>query len=661
MHYRPEIDGLRALAVLPVILFHAGFSAFSGGFIGVDVFFVISGYLITSIILSELARGEFSLRRFYARRARRILPALFCVMLVTIPFALLWMLPSQYAAFSRSMLAVVGFVSNLFFWRESGYFAAEASEKPLLHTWSLGVEEQYYVLVPLALMLLWRFGKKPAFYGVVLAAIVSFGLCEYASRYAHSANFFLLPTRAWELLIGSLCAFHHHGRAPKQNNLLALLGLSMVTLAVFTYGEHMRLPSAYTLAPVIGTALILLYATRDTWVAKMLSLKLCVGIGLISYSAYLWHHPLFAFAHIRLFHAPSAALMLGLSALALLLGALTWWLVEQPFRQKNHRFYVGNRAALCAGIATALLLVGAGIYGHVTDGRLAYWQAHAPENQRLAYAMIDRERTRNFDYDNGDCIFNANSLTQEVGERMAGCAKKHGKGIAIIGDSHAMNMFHVLKTRAGTHRFVVGLGQGMCRPHAPLATCNYQPLQALLQQHPAMLHTIIYEQAGWHLFVDARGREIDQDRISGLPLNVPVPNFTPNHAHIDAVAAYLKTLAPFARVIWLGPRIEPAIAENIIIHLGCDYPFALRPNQAEIFEQLDAAIARQLTGTGIEHHSQIATLALDMRHDFMSCDATYWKDRNHYSEEGERHFGERLTLDRVLTNAPISDAPLGSR
>lgn len=650
MNYRSEIDGLRALAVLPVILFHAGFSVFGGGFVGVDVFFVISGYLITGIILNELAQGHFSIRWFYARRARRILPALFCVMLVTIPFALMWMLPSQYAPFSRSMIAVVGFVSNLFFWRESDYFAAEASEKPLLHTWSLGVEEQYYVLFPLALMLLWRIGKKPAFYGVGLAALVSFFLCEYASRYASSANFFLLPTRAWELLVGSLCAFSHRDAAPKNNNSLALLGLGLIGAAVFTYSEHMRLPSAYTFMPVLGAALIILYAQSGTWVARMLSLKPLVGVGLISYSTYLWHHPLFAFAHIRLFNTPSTALMLGLSICALILGALTWWLVEQPFRHKQHRFYVSNRRAFQIAIGAALLLLAVGVYGHYTHGRLAQWVQHAPENQRRAFEMIDNERARNFDFDNGDCVFNANSLNESVGIRMVACAKKYGKGIAVIGDSHAMNMFHVLNVRAGKRPFLVGLGQGMCRPHAPLPSCNYDKLHALLTQYPALLHTIIYEQAGWHLFVDMRGKEIDQDMISGLPIDAPVPNFLPNIAHIDAVASYLKTLTPFSRVIWLGPRLEPEISENVIIHLGCDYPFTLRPNQAEIFARLDAAIATQVKDVSIEHRSQLSFIHLDMTKDFMSCAHTYWKDRNHYSEAGERYFGKRLTLDSLLKN-----------
>ncbi len=178
MNYRREIDGLRALAVLSVILFHAGFETFSGGFVGVDVFFVISGYLVTTIILAELEQGSFSILNFYERRARRILPALFLVMLVCVPFAWFWLLPSDMKDFSQSLVAVSVFASNILFWRESGYFDTAAELKPLLHTWSLAVEEQYYVLFPLFLMLFWRLGKRSILVMLGLVFVASLDVAE---------------------------------------------------------------------------------------------------------------------------------------------------------------------------------------------------------------------------------------------------------------------------------------------------------------------------------------------------------------------------------------------------------------------------------------------------------------------------------------------------
>jgi peptidoglycan/LPS O-acetylase OafA/YrhL len=208
MDYRREIDGLRALAVLPVILFHAGFDSFSGGFVGVDVFFVISGYLITTIILAELEQGKFSIVNFYERRARRILPALFLVMLVCLPFAWLWLLPIDMKDFSRSLIAVSVFVSNILFWRESGYFDTATELKPLLHTWSLAVEEQFYVVFPLLLILLWRLGRRWILVTLGLAFFASLALSEWATYANRSAAFYLLPTRGWELLLGAFAAFY---------------------------------------------------------------------------------------------------------------------------------------------------------------------------------------------------------------------------------------------------------------------------------------------------------------------------------------------------------------------------------------------------------------------------------------------------------------------
>ena len=206
MNYRREIDGLRAIAVLPVIGFHAGFKAFAGGFVGVDIFFVISGYLITTIILGEKQAGQFSLLQFYERRARRILPAMLFVMLACLPFAWIWMLPEQLKEFGRNLIATSLFSSNILFWRESGYFAAAADEKPLLHTWSLAVEEQYYVLFPLFVLLIWPLGRRWLIGALIACVLASLGLAEWGARHTPTSNFFFTPARGWELLLAR--SFH---------------------------------------------------------------------------------------------------------------------------------------------------------------------------------------------------------------------------------------------------------------------------------------------------------------------------------------------------------------------------------------------------------------------------------------------------------------------
>lgn len=334
MKYRSEIDGLRALAVLPVIFFHAGFEFFSGGFVGVDIFFVISGYLITTILISDIENKSFSIVNFYERRARRILPALFFVMIFCIPFAWMWMRPGQLQDFYQSLMAVSLFLSNISFWQESDYFAASAELKPLLHTWSLAVEEQYYILFPIFLTLVWRFGKNRVFWVIFIMGFISLLLSEWGWRNAPSANFYLLPTRAWELFAGSLTAFIIQKEGVRHNNTLATLGLAAILFSIFFYDESIPFPSLYSLLPVLGVMLLILYANNKTFVAKILSLKPFVGIGLISYSAYLWHQPLIAFTKIRI-HEPSQTILFISCILSIVLAYFTWQVVERPFRGKK--------------------------------------------------------------------------------------------------------------------------------------------------------------------------------------------------------------------------------------------------------------------------------------------------------------------------------------
>lgn len=379
MKYRAEIDGLRAIAVLPVILFHAGVTQLSGGYVGVDIFFVISGFLITGILSREIEGGNFSLLGFYERRARRILPALFVVLATTSVLGALILLPYELEFLGRSLIAVVFFVSNVLFWQESNYFAASAEFNPLLHTWSLGVEEQYYILFPIFLWMVWRWRKKSVVPLIGLLTVLSFGLAEYLSTEMPSANFYLLPTRAWELLAGSLAALYLLHRPTLTGHLadaVGVLGLAGILVSIFAYDAATRFPSAWTLVPVLGTVGILVSASPQTWVGKLLSYRPFVGIGLISYSAYLWHQPLFAFARILdTEQHPSTWEMLLLALLSLILAWLSWRFVEQPFRRKEA--FTRKRIFSMSGIggASFIALGTAAIFMHG-------WPQRFPENQR---------------------------------------------------------------------------------------------------------------------------------------------------------------------------------------------------------------------------------------------------------------------------------------
>ena len=233
MRYRAEIDGLRGLAVVPVILFHAGFEPFSGGFVGVDVFFVISGYLITTILIEDIESKRFSIFNFYERRARRLLPALFFVILVCIPFVWVWMLPSQMKDFSASLFSVSVFLSNLYFMSQINYFAPAAELNPLLHTWSLSVEEQFYLFFPPLLLFLLKPGRRFAIIVIFLFAALSLIFSELAWRENQARNFFFSLGRIWEIFAGSIAAFIVQRRGVQNNNFIAILGLAAIVFSIF--------------------------------------------------------------------------------------------------------------------------------------------------------------------------------------------------------------------------------------------------------------------------------------------------------------------------------------------------------------------------------------------------------------------------------------------
>ena len=438
MNYRREIDGLRALAVLPVILFHAGFEVFSGGFVGVDIFFVISGYLITTIILTELEQGKFSIVNFYERRARRILPALFLVMLVCIPFAWHWLLPSDMKDFCRSLVAVSLFASNFLFWHESGYFDTASELKPLLHTWSLAVEEQYYVIFPLFLMISWRLGKQWILALLATVFISSLAVAQWSSIAKPATAFFLLPTRGWELLLGAFTAFylsqanrHEFGRALRE--VFGWLGLGLITFSIFIYNKNTPFPGFYALAPTVGTALIILFATQATTIGKFIGNRVFVGLGLISYSAYLWHQPLFAMARHRILGEPSWHIFILLSAAALILAYFSWRFVELPFRDKL-RFTRKSIFLLALILSIFFIFFGSLGYNKGFEHRF---------NRELVGDVDHAEFHKYIDDKFHDCEPKTIAKQALRWESHLRCkqSKKGIPDVVLLGDSHAEHLF----------------------------------------------------------------------------------------------------------------------------------------------------------------------------------------------------------------------------
>ena len=406
MKYRAEIDGLRAVAVVPVILFHAGFEVFGGGYVGVDVFFVISGYLITTIILSEMNTGRFSLLNFYERRARRILPALFFVVLCCLPVAWFTLFPTDMKDFAQSLIAVATFSSNFLFWTESGYFDTTAEIKPLLHTWSLAVEEQYYIIFPVFLMIAWRWGKRRIVRILIGVFVVSLLLAHWAAYREPEAGFYLLPARAWELLAGAFVAFYvDRGAAPvrpRVANALSALGLAAIAFAIFGYDSGTPFPSLYAVIPIAGVVAVILFAVPGTLAHRLLSYRPMVGIGLVSYSAYLWHQPILAFyAHAVGHDAPlwHTALMLVATAL---MSVFTYRFIETPTRRR--RVFATRPRVWGFAVTSSVAVVALGVMGTISNGNVFRYPQGVvdlfdrnDEFSRIVWQAKDATRLQDFD------------------------------------------------------------------------------------------------------------------------------------------------------------------------------------------------------------------------------------------------------------------------
>tara|TARA_R100000935_G_scaffold29425_2_gene49723 strand:- start:15534 stop:17336 length:1803 start_codon:yes stop_codon:yes gene_type:complete len=373
MKYRPEIDGLRAVAVVPVVLFHAGLPGFAGGFIGVDIFFVISGFLITMILVDEIKSGSFNIARFYERRTRRILPALFLVILLCIPFGWMWMLPDDLENMGQSIAATLLFSNNILLTLTTGYWDLAGEFKPLLHTWSLGVEEQYYFAFPILLLAIWRGAKRflvPTIIVLIVLSLMLFLGPHYLSLSPRetSAVFYNLPTRAWQLLMGGLAAILLYQGASivtrRNAEIWSAVGLALVTFSIFFPFPDSLDVTLRTLVGTIGATLLVTFAALTNTAGRWLANRIFVLIGLVSYSLYLFHQPLIAFTRVYVAQDPGILLAIPV-ALSFLCASLSYRFVERPFRERGR---LPNTLVLSSLTVVGAVLFAFGMAAHVTAG-----------------------------------------------------------------------------------------------------------------------------------------------------------------------------------------------------------------------------------------------------------------------------------------------------
>jgi peptidoglycan/LPS O-acetylase OafA/YrhL len=438
--HRVDIDGLRSLAIVPVVAYHASSRIAPGGFVGVDIFFVISGFLITSLIYTEVSQGRFTLWKFYERRIRRIVPALVALILLIAPIGWYLLLPPDFHDFSRSAAAAMLSAANIFFWWTTDYFNPESEAQPLLHTWSLGVEEQFYILFPLFLMALRGRSKVAHLWILGTLAAASLALSQAALRVEPTFAFYWLPPRAWELMVGSLLAIGAPA-APASRPVregLALAGLIAIAASVLLYTERMPFPGVAALLPCAGAAL-LIWTAPGTIAGRLLSLRPLVFIGLISYSLYLWHWPLLVFS--RMAFGSSPLLTVAVVAASVAAATLSWRYVEAPFRygfrKSSSRRIVAVGGASLAGIAAMSAVA----------------SAAPPSFQRFPSRAV--EMASYLDYRNtpdrrkqfrpGVCFISGRFGRPDQFDERACMAGNGRRRVLLLGDSHAAHLWYGVK------------------------------------------------------------------------------------------------------------------------------------------------------------------------------------------------------------------------
>ncbi|MCD2173161.1 acyltransferase family protein [Rhizobium sp. C4] len=606
--YRPDIEGLRAIAVLTVVAAHLGLPFFRGGFVGVDVFFVISGYLITGILLREFEGPSRPgwLMRFYERRARRLFPAFFTVVLVTMLAATFVLFPSELAGLGRNALAAIFFSSNIYLYANTNYFAPGSDANAFLHTWSLAVEEQFYLFYPPLLFLLCRHARRILPTVLLAVTVGSFVLCVSMTAHSSQAAFYIFVFRAWELAAGACLAFVPRWRRDCRilREALAITGLLLIAASVHFYFSKMGYPGVWASAPVLGAVLIIFSGQQGpTLVSRLLSTLPMVFIGRISYSLYLWHWPIYVLVHLALGRALRLEEQLGLLALSIVVSAASWRFVEQPFRTRA-RETSSPRWAWAAGAGIAVS--GAAALFLIVSGGMP-WR-FTPEVDRLArYAAYDDVPV----YRRGTCFIDSYQEGAEAFDASTCLKIEPGKrNLLLIGDSHAAHVWkaleeglpetHVLQaTASGCKPFLISVGQEGCTAIMELAMRQFLP------NHPVD-----------GVIISAEWKAIDKP-------------------YLAEVLKYLKTRTP--NVYLLGPIVE--YNQSLARLLARAEAFGTeRPGiaaQSGDARALDADLAAMAAETSVAYLSPYRTICPAPVHCLLDIQSVpiQW-DNSHLTAEG---------------------------
>lgn len=633
--YRPDIDGLRALSIVAVVIYHAFPKLLPGGFVGVDIFFVISGYLITRIILQDMQTQRFTLASFYKRRIQRIVPAVLLILVFCLVVGWWVLLPYEYAMLGKQTGAAAVFAPNILFWSEAGYFDTDSRLKPLLHLWSLGVEEQFYLAWPLLLLVLVRL-KGSLFLLIASLLLASFAASILVTTDA-AARFFLPHFRVWELLAGALLACRPVTSLPGRAGVaLACGGLALLVAATLLISSGSNFPGWWALLPTTGAALII-FAGPGNYVSRALGSRALVFIGKISFPLYLWHWPLLTFARLMESAEPQPSIRLAAIALSVALAWMSYRLVETPLRYQPGR-------AVPTMLITALLLTGAaGLVVMASDG----FPQRTHQVNAVASALYWNELGL---HQRDDC-----SADLAVPPRCLSNGKS--PTIAVLGDSHSTNVFFALTAAyEGSDDGVVRLGRGGCPPLYGLEINDSGRSDTCLTSTAAHLDWVIREASVRTVYLSSMGPMYINAKNPRFALRDPGSDREPHKATLFAAAleeTVTRLLAADKNVVlvidWPGLGFQPGSCVDT------------RPLRLTSFEPRDCRTPRKRYDRTNREYRQILN-NIAARHEGVNlwdtatalCDAQYcygmrdgtllYRDPGHLSLQGSRYLGERKTL-----------------
>lgn len=623
------VDGLRTVAILLVLLFHLDIEFFRQGFIGVDIFFVISGFL-----MAKVTEKDFSFTIFIKKRIYRIFPTYFVIVLISLISFSLILSPGDLKSLWAQIPAAIFFYTNIYFANNINYFNENLITSPFLHLWSLGVEVQFYIFFGLLMAMTKKIILKKKIVLFFLLIILSLLVSELLKNYNENYSFYLFFSRLWEFLAGSL-AFYLKNNL-KSSSFLSIMGLMLLGLGLLVI-EDSNFPGLGALLPVMGTVLLIRYPSRAIHLA--IGNNLIGAIGKKSYSIYLVHWPVIVFLRI----AADKISLISTLFLIVLFSLLAYYFIEK--RQDIH-------IILFVTLPLSLLIF---LNSNQLIERAIQKKYDVTIDKNVSYELVlldPQPKDINFfesELGKSNCRFLANTLDVETSKKLRQCEQLFGSGVLILGDSHAIDLYGSVLSRF-KDPFVVGLASGGCRP-VPQGDCYYDDLLNFISKHPTIIKHIIYEQAGFYLLLNPEGYEMKRTDINSFNLTDPIENFTINENKIILTVDYLKQLSNHVPTTWFLPRIEPFINKEFVLTYGCDFDYQFRPNQKNLYQNLDKEISvgiKKNPKEGLAYRSQISLYEFQFPRDFMNCKEIFWNDGDHYSAAGEKFFGYRIPNDFLV-------------